>query len=78
MRILHLGKYYPPAHGGIERFVADLVGEQRKHGDEAAVLVHAHAKKAKDSIEASDPPWLMRCPVWLRLIFAPIAPRYPF
>lgn len=25
MRILHLGKFYPPAHGGVERVIAELV-----------------------------------------------------
>ena len=74
MRILHLGKYYPPAAGGMERFLGDLVGAQRRAGDDAAVLVHADERSgARD-----DPPWLMRCPVWMRLIFAPISPLYPF
>ncbi len=74
MRILHLGKYYPPSSGGMERFLGDLVGAQRRAGDEVAVLVHAD-KRAQG---ADDPPWLMRCPVWMRLVFAPISPLYPF
>lgn len=71
LRILHLGKYYPPAKGGIERFLADLVTAQRAAGDEVSVLVHQHDTAARE-----DPPWLTRCPVWLRLIFAPISPGY--
>lgn len=74
MRILHLGKYYPPAIGGMERFLADLVAAQRRDGDEVAVLVHAD----KRAVPAKDPPWLMRCPVWFRLIFAPISPTFVF
>jgi glycosyltransferase involved in cell wall biosynthesis len=73
MRILHLGKYYPPAAGGVERFLGDLLEEQRRAGDEAAALVHA---ARADAVHA-DPPWVMRCPVFLRLIFAPISPAYP-
>jgi glycosyltransferase involved in cell wall biosynthesis len=74
MRILHIGKFYPPVAGGMERFLADLVRAQRAAGDDVAVLVHADSR----SPSADDPPWLMRCPVWLRLIFAPISPRFPF
>jgi glycosyltransferase involved in cell wall biosynthesis len=74
MRILHLGKYFPPAKGGMERFLADLVAAQRRAGDEPAVLVHAHAPRSTEP----DPPWLLRCPVWVRLIFAPLSPLYPF
>lgn len=73
MRILHLGKYYPPAAGGMERYLGDLVEAQRRAGDEVAVLVHDHGR----SDRRSDPRWVMRCPVWLRLVFAPISPLYP-
>lgn len=74
MRILHIGKYYPPVAGGMERFLGDLVTAQRAAGHEVSVLVHDTGHDdARD-----DPPWLMRCPVWLRLFFAPIAPRFPF
>jgi len=34
MRILHIGKYFPPDPGGMEVFLADLVGAQRAAGDE--------------------------------------------
>jgi len=73
MRILHIGKYYPPVPGGMERFLADLVQAQRAQGHDVEVLVHQHERSARES----DPPWLMRCPVWLRLFFAPLAPRFP-
>jgi len=74
MRILHIGKYYPPVAGGMERFLGDLVSAQQSTGHEVAVLVHADKRAALEG----DPPWLMRCPVWIRLIFAPISPRFPF
>jgi glycosyltransferase involved in cell wall biosynthesis len=74
LRILHLGKYYPPVPGGMERFLGDLVEAQRDAGDDVTVLVHAESR----SSYRDDPPWLLRCPVWLRLIFAPISPRFPF
>ncbi len=74
LRILHLGKYYPPVPGGMERFLGDLVGAQQAAGDDVTVLVHAEPR----SDRSADPPWLLRCPVWLRLIFAPLAPQYLF
>jgi glycosyltransferase involved in cell wall biosynthesis len=72
MRILHIGKYYPPVPGGMERFLGDLVEAQRAAGHEVAVLVHDDRKYPK----SGDPPWLMRCPVWIRLMFAPISPAF--
>jgi glycosyltransferase involved in cell wall biosynthesis len=73
MRILHVGKYFPPVTGGMERFLADLVAAQRAEGHEVEVLVHQHER----SEGSADPPWLMRCPVWIRLFFAPLSPAFP-
>jgi glycosyltransferase involved in cell wall biosynthesis len=73
MRILHLGKFFPPVPGGMERFLGDLVRAQRRAGHQVAVLVHDDGRR----LPGGDPPWLLRCPVWLRLIFTPISPRYP-
>jgi glycosyltransferase involved in cell wall biosynthesis len=74
MRILHIGKYYPPVAGGMERFLGDLVDEQRSAGHEVTVLVHAEP----GARALADPPWLMRCPTWMRLAFVPISPTFPF
>jgi glycosyltransferase involved in cell wall biosynthesis len=74
MRILHIGKYYPPVAGGMERFLGDLVRAQRAAGHDVGVLVH----EDKPGEGRDDPAWLMRCPVWLRLFFAPISPAFPF
>jgi len=57
----------------MERFIGDLIKAQHAAGDEAFALVHGDGRQ-----HAGDPPWLMRCPVWLRLFFAPISPAFPF
>lgn len=69
MRILHLGKYFPPDPGGMEVFLADLVEAQRAAGDAAFALVHGEAR-------GDDPAWLMRVPVVARLVYTPIAPAF--
>jgi glycosyltransferase involved in cell wall biosynthesis len=40
MRVLHIGKYYPPFAGGMERFLADLLPALRNQGITVAALVH--------------------------------------
>ena len=71
-RILHVGKFYPPVPGGMERFLGDLVEAQRAAGDEVAVLVHSDGR----ADAGGDPPWLMRCPVWMQLAFVPLSPLF--
>ena len=44
MKILHIGKYYPPFHGGMENFLDDLAREQAGLGHEVKVLCHHHEK----------------------------------
>ena len=67
--MLHLGKYFPPANGGMESYLADLVAAQRQQGLDACVLVHGTPL-------ATDPPWVVRVPVQAQLLYAPIAVGY--
>lgn len=46
LRIVHLGKYYPPARGGIETHTQTLVRHQAKLGCDVRVVVVNHADKA--------------------------------
>lgn len=66
LRVLHIGKFYPPHRGGMEVFLADLIKAQRTAGIDAAALVHG-------TPEPNDPPWITRVPVQLQLVYAPIA-----
>lgn len=66
LRVLHVGKFFPPYHGGMEVFLADLIHEQRLQGLDAHALVHGAPLP-------SDPPWLERVPVQFNVVYAPIA-----
>lgn len=73
MRVLHIGKFFPPVPGGMEVFLRDLMIAQRRSGIEAFAVVHA-GHKAPQAEEAQ---WLVQVPVWFSLIFAPISPAFP-
>ena len=66
LRVLHIGKFYPPYRGGMEVFLADLLQEQRKQGIDAHALVHGDP-------EPDDPAWIERVPVQFSLVYAPMA-----
>ncbi|MBS0466858.1 MAG: glycosyltransferase [Proteobacteria bacterium] len=66
LRVLHVGKFYPPYRGGMEVFLADLIHEQRRQGIDAHALVHG------DPLP-DDPAWVQRVPVQFNLVYAPIA-----
>ena len=72
MRVLHIGKYFPPVKGGMERFLADLVLAQRAAGVESFALVHGR----RDEVTVAGPVWLRRVPVWREVAFAPLAPSF--
>ncbi len=66
LRVLHVGKFFPPDRGGMELYLHDLVQTQRAQGIDAAAVVHGNALE-------DDPPWLTRVPVQVQLLYAPIA-----
>lgn len=69
LRVLHLGKFFPPQLGGMESYLAGLVAAQRTQGTQAFALVHGEAL-------AEDPAWLVRVPVQTQWMYAPIAMGY--
>ncbi|MDT8397334.1 MAG: glycosyltransferase [Pseudomonadales bacterium] len=76
MRILHIGKYYPPFAGGIENFMAALLPVQAASGDEVAVLVHQHRRGRPFGVEQMKQVRVYRVPIWGRLLFVPLSPWY--
>ena len=46
LRVVHLGKYYPPAMGGIETHTQTLARHQAKLGCDVRVVVVNHADNA--------------------------------
>ena len=40
MKILHVGKYFPPYAGGMETYLRDLMAAQARQGLDTAALMH--------------------------------------
>ena len=72
MKPLHIGKYFAPQVGGMERFLEDLIRAQHAAGTHSTALVHAGAGEA----DIADPAWLRRATVFATFAFAPLAPRF--
>ena len=73
MRVLHIGKYFPPAAGGIERFLGELVATQAKVGIEPSVLAH---DPRSDSLEQHDHGPVRRVRAFGEVLFVPISPHW--
>lgn len=69
LRVLHIGKFFPPDPGGMEVYLADLMHAQRAHGLDAHALVHGTPRP-------DDPPWLTRVPVMASVLYVPLAPGF--
>ena len=81
MRILHIGKYYPPYAGGMENYLRNLVHSSIKAGMDVDVLVHEAHLSLAGSIETMQSPHgpyqLVRSGLWARLFFTPFSPAFP-
>lgn len=74
MRILHIGKYYPPYRGGIENFNALVAKGAVREGAEVTVLCHAGGNSA--SIEQLDGVEVIRSRVFGNWLYTPLAPFF--
>lgn len=82
MRILHIGKFFPPFAGGMEYFLKDLLLALQRQGTEVAALVHDHLSPRQRCFSnySQDSEWpfpVYRAPCYGRLFYAPISPQFP-
>src|SRR5437899_12217074 len=74
LRILHVGKFYPPRMGGIETHLDALCGELRKVSH-VSILVASEDSSDKDAV-ADDVPVLRAGTIW-NLASRPSCPTIP-
>ncbi|MGB0132771.1 glycosyltransferase [Dokdonella sp.] len=77
MRVLHLGKYYQPHRGGIERYLQDLAEWSVDHGHHVGALVHqppGQWRSTHDEVNGVD---LWRAGCIGAPLYTPLSPTYP-
>jgi glycosyltransferase involved in cell wall biosynthesis len=77
MRVLHVGKFFPPHPGGIERCTADLCAALHAHGVDSAVLAHAEPGSAGRQFHAADGYEVTLAACHGRILYAPLSPAFP-
>ena len=80
MKILHIGKYFPPYAGGMEHYLRDLMLSLSQRGIDNAALVHQSDITVGSSAENYESQGqrlsITRAAVWARLLFTPISPSF--
>lgn len=77
MKILHIGKYYPPFKGGIENFMSELIEQQVSEGHKVTALVHQHEIHAPTTVAEKNGFTLIRARIAGILAYAPISFCFP-
>ena len=76
LNILHIGKYYPPYHGGIENFLRDLAEAQVERGHRVTVLCHHHERVFKTTREVRNRVDVIRARNLGEVAYAPLSPGF--
>ena len=76
MKVLHIGKYYPPYAGGMEHFLADLHNSLCNSGIKSSILVHRYNSDKISQKEEHDN--LYQVPILGTLLYTPVCPLFPF
>lgn len=77
MKILHIGKYYPPFSGGIENFMGELLPLLSTEENSICALVHDHSLGKLAKKETINQVQIIRVPSYGRLLYAPVSPAFP-
>lgn len=77
MRILHIGKYYAPERGGIERYLQALAEWNVARGDAVAALVHRRAGRWRSTCESIGGVEVRRAGCLAAPLYTPVSPAFP-
>ena len=80
LTVLHVGKFYPPVPGGMERYLQALLEALGALGVRTAALVHRQPPAWSSEDEPAGPaaPRVVRAACWGTLLFAPLSPTFPW
>ena len=76
MRVLHIGKFYPPFAGGMENFMGDLLPALERRDIHTAALVHGHEFGRRAVYNNDMAAGVHRVPCYGSLLYAPISPGF--
>ncbi|MDG2442794.1 MAG: glycosyltransferase [Luminiphilus sp.] len=81
LRVLHIGKYFPPHAGGMETYLQDLMVVQHRQGQKVTAIVHAFSATGFDrdqQVDALDgTSFKVRLAArWFNLGFVPVSPFF--
>ncbi|HDZ89398.1 MAG TPA: glycosyltransferase [Deltaproteobacteria bacterium] len=77
MRVLHIGKFYPPFAGGMENFMGDLLPALERRDIRTFALVHDHEPGGRRTRHRPPYHGVYRVPCHGTLLYAPISPGFP-
>ena len=77
MRVLHIGKYYPPCPGGMENFLGDLLRALMGEGVAVSALVHHHISGRPSCSENDGGIEIHRARFFGQVLYAPLSPSFP-
>ena len=76
MRVLHIGKFYPPFAGGMENFMGDLLPALERRNIHTAALVHGHEFGRRAVYNNDVASRVSRVPCYGSFLYAPISPGF--
>lgn len=82
VRVIHVGKYFPPDRGGMETYLRDLMFGLLERGIRSVGLVHhsstSFTSTAEQYRQGENAIEVTRAGSWFRLLFTPVSPMFPW